>query len=243
MSLGKEERESAAESVGSAMIAEADYGSRVQKFELQAKNAGQWKTFFTGKTLEPELRVKFDPVTGAIRAVLDYKSRHPRLAQQIGLRMQKTLEQLAESTGGMMISRTNDVRAGITDFALGMPDMHEGYGFPVGGVRLPLVEPTEAQGAELRKLGADVLRTDYEYYDWTSQGGRLHFLKTGTPGDAVSLLRSLETTPDVPEDIRKAAGRLISRVNPDFTPAHPEDPIEDARLIIGFCMRTGESPR
>jgi alpha-mannosidase len=31
--------------------------------------------------------IKFDPITGAIRAVLDYKSRHPRLAQQIGLRM------------------------------------------------------------------------------------------------------------------------------------------------------------
>ena len=73
---------------------------------------------------------------------------------------------------------------------------------------------------------------------WIKGGGEMK-----RPGDAVSLLRSLETTPDVPEDIRKAAGRLISRVNPDFTPAHPEDPIEDARLIIGFCMRTGESPR
>jgi alpha-mannosidase len=31
--------------------------------------------------------INFDPTTGAIRAVLDYKSRHPRLAQQIALRM------------------------------------------------------------------------------------------------------------------------------------------------------------
>jgi alpha-mannosidase len=31
--------------------------------------------------------INFDPATGAIRAVLDYKSRHPRLAQQIGFRM------------------------------------------------------------------------------------------------------------------------------------------------------------
>lgn len=31
--------------------------------------------------------IHFDPATGAIRAVLDFKSRHPRLAQQIGFRM------------------------------------------------------------------------------------------------------------------------------------------------------------
>ena len=52
--------------IGSAMIAEADFGPRVQKFELQAKIDGQWKTFYTGKTLGEELRVKFEPVTAQV---------------------------------------------------------------------------------------------------------------------------------------------------------------------------------
>jgi alpha-L-fucosidase len=49
--------------IGSAMIAEADFGPRVQKFELQAKTGGQWKTFYTGKTIGEECRVKFEPIT------------------------------------------------------------------------------------------------------------------------------------------------------------------------------------
>ena len=38
----------------------------MQKFELQAKTDGQWKTFYTGKTLGEECRVKFDPVTAQV---------------------------------------------------------------------------------------------------------------------------------------------------------------------------------
>ena len=35
---------------------------------------------------------------------------------------------------------------------------------------------------DLRKLGNDVLRTDYVYFAWTTANGRLQQLKTGTPG-------------------------------------------------------------
>lgn len=33
---------------------------------------------------------------------------------------------------------------------------------------------------ELRTLGANQIRTDYHYYDWDTQGGRLHWIKSGT---------------------------------------------------------------
>lgn len=62
--------------------------------------------------------------------------------------------------------------------------------------------------------------------------------RSRTP-DAVALLRLLESAPGIPHDVRNAAGRLISRVNPDFTPPHPEDPIDDARTIISFCLGKG----
>jgi RHS repeat-associated protein len=40
---------------------------------------------------------------------------------------------------------------------------------------------------DLRKLGADTLRTDYVYYAWNTQGGRLQYLKTGTPSNTTSM--------------------------------------------------------
>jgi alpha-L-fucosidase len=53
--------------VGGALIAEAaDFGSRVQNFELEAKIEGQWKIIFTGTTLGGECRFKFNPVTARI---------------------------------------------------------------------------------------------------------------------------------------------------------------------------------
>jgi alpha-L-fucosidase len=52
--------------ISSAMIAEADFGPRVKKFELQAKIDGQWKTFSTGNTLGEEYRVKFEPITAQV---------------------------------------------------------------------------------------------------------------------------------------------------------------------------------
>ena len=52
--------------ISSAMIAEADYGPRVRKYELQSKTDGQWKTFYTGTTVGRECRVKFEPVTAQV---------------------------------------------------------------------------------------------------------------------------------------------------------------------------------
>ncbi len=52
------------------------------------------------------------------------------------------------------------------------------------------VQHTEYNAAglvDLRKLGADVLRTDYVYYTWDTQGGRLQYLKTGTPSNSTSM--------------------------------------------------------
>jgi RHS repeat-associated protein len=53
---------------------------------------------------------------------------------------------------------------------------------------------------ELRELGLSsgqaVVKTDYGYYPWTQQGGRLQFLKSGTPNDPVSL-QSLEYNYDM----------------------------------------------
>ena len=39
------------------------YDNRVQKFEFQYKDAGQWKTLFSGTTLGSQFRKSFDPVT------------------------------------------------------------------------------------------------------------------------------------------------------------------------------------
>jgi RHS repeat-associated protein len=44
-----------------------------------------------------------------------------------------------------------------------------------------------AGSVDLRNLGADVLRTDYVYYAWNTQGGRLQYLKTGTSSDPTSM--------------------------------------------------------
>ncbi len=45
-----------------AHIAEA-YAGRVQQFELQAKDAGRWKTFATGKQIGEHCQLEFEPVT------------------------------------------------------------------------------------------------------------------------------------------------------------------------------------
>jgi hypothetical protein len=57
--------------------------------------------------------------------------------------------------------------------------------------------------------------------------------------DALVLLRDVAGEEGAPEGVRRAAERLIARVRADFTPAHPHDPIEDARTIIRHCAGTG----
>jgi len=54
--LGREQ------TIGRAFISEA-YPGRVEQFELQRKDAGQWKPFATGKTIGPNLTMRFEPVT------------------------------------------------------------------------------------------------------------------------------------------------------------------------------------
>jgi len=47
-----------------AMLDECvDFGVRVSGFELQYREGDEWKTFFEGTTMGPQLGVKFDPVT------------------------------------------------------------------------------------------------------------------------------------------------------------------------------------
>ena len=41
--------------------------------------------------------------------------------------------------------------------------------------------------ADVRTLGSNVLKTDYDYYPWSQQGGRLKTLKSGLTGSPTSL--------------------------------------------------------
>ena len=41
--------------------------------------------------------------------------------------------------------------------------------------------------ADVRTLGSNVLKTDYDYYPWSQQGGRLHYLKSGLTDSPTSL--------------------------------------------------------
>ena len=52
----------------------------------------------------------FDPHTGAIRAISDYRSRHPRLAQQIALRMPNAAEQDPASDAHYSIMSADEIR-------------------------------------------------------------------------------------------------------------------------------------
>ena len=54
--------------------------------------------------------VTFDPHTGAIRAISDYRSRHPRLAQQIALRMPQGGEQDPTSDAHYSIMSAEEIR-------------------------------------------------------------------------------------------------------------------------------------
>lgn len=55
--------------------------------------------------------------------------------------------------------------------------------------------------------------------------------------DAMGRLRRLQNEGSVPLDVRAAAGRLSSRVTADFASPHPNDPVEDARVIVNHFLR------
>ncbi len=50
--------------------------------------------------------------------------------------------------------------------------------------------------------------------------------------DALRLLQGLAADPEAPEEARGAAARLSARITPQFLPAHPDDPVDDALLIV-----------
>lgn len=51
-------------------------------------------------------------------------------------------------------------------------------------------------------------------------------------------LRTVQHSSDMPEHIRNAAACLIVRVSPDFTTLFGTNPIEDARILVEYFLRT-----
>lgn len=68
---------------------------------------------------------------------------------------------------------------------------------------------------------------------WAGETGR-----PGWPPDALALLKRLAEEPGVPEEAQAAAQRLTARILPDFRSPSPEDPVEDARRVIGALLGT-----
>lgn len=52
------------------------------------------------------------------------------------------------------------------------------------------------------------------------------------PASALTLLRWYGDSPVAPDQLRRAARRLTTRVTHEHDLPHPEDPIDDARLLI-----------
>lgn len=67
--------------------------------------------------------------------------------------------------------------------------------------------------------------------------------KNGLSGwgrDVISILSRLKTDSSYPDEIRKAADRLSSRVTADFSYPSPNDPLEDARNIVEYFRKLVE---
>jgi hypothetical protein len=58
------------------------------------------------------------------------------------------------------------------------------------------------------------------------------------PTNAMTLLRWYRDLTAAPERLRRAADRLTTRVTRDHDLPHPEDPVEDARMLID-ALREG----
>ncbi len=59
------------------------------------------------------------------------------------------------------------------------------------------------------------------------------------PPSALELLRWLAKQRDLPEEIRAAARRLTQRVTPSYRLPHPEDPLQDARMLVTALLAEG----
>ncbi len=63
------------------------------------------------------------------------------------------------------------------------------------------------------------------------------FPRPGWGSSALDRLRGLEQDTQAPEGVRRAAMRLTARVTEDHILPFADDPLEDARLIIGHVRR------
>ena len=57
--------------------------------------------------------------------------------------------------------------------------------------------------------------------------------------NAYDMLRWLSQQADTPDAVRSAATRLTARVSHDHTLPFPEDPLEDARMIVEALLGVG----
>ncbi len=71
-----------------------------------------------------------------------------------------------------------------------------------------------------------------------------HERKTGVRPQAnyYRLLRWFQQVDDVPDPLKEAAARLTTRVRPDYTLPHPDDPLQDARTLIGALLSESDDP-
>jgi hypothetical protein len=60
--------------------------------------------------------------------------------------------------------------------------------------------------------------------------------RPGWRSDALSRLRSLETDPSFPPEVRDAAMRLTARVTEQFASRFSSDPLEDSSVIIRHLL-------
>ena len=57
--------------------------------------------------------------------------------------------------------------------------------------------------------------------------------------DALNRLREVSRDSEVPSGVRMAAARLTSRITPEFRSPHPEDPLEDAGVLVDYFLGGG----
>lgn len=71
---------------------------------------------------------------------------------------------------------------------------------------------------------------------WATRAWYQHREGAGWRGDAVKQLRRLRDDPAAPEAIRQAAERLTTKVDENHALPFDHDPVDDARLIVGFAQ-------
>jgi len=67
-----------------------------------------------------------------------------------------------------------------------------------------------------------------------------HHPHSGWGPDAMSRLQALAEGETVPESVRAAARRLTTRVTGEFVLPFPDDPLNDGRAIVRYCLTEDE---